>query len=172
MKILITGVQGSGKTVVSRALKELGYNALDTDEISEWINTTTGQPIGVSRTKNSTRQWLSEHAWMFNKEKLTQVISQDKDVLLCGVAKNQEDYYKYFDKIIYLYIDLDTVQKRIATRDTGSFGKHPHERDYILQNAELIYKNAHAPNAVIIDATRPLKKVVDDISALIPTVGA
>jgi thymidylate kinase len=99
-------------------------------------------------------------------------IGRNEDVVLCGVAKNQEDYYRYFDKILYLFIDLDTVKRRISSRDTGNFGKYPHERDYIIQNAEQIYKNAHAANAAIIDATKPLEEVIEDICILLPTKNA
>lgn len=68
--------------------------------------------------------------------------------------------------MVCLAIDDDTVRRRLATRTTNAFGKLPEELHAVLgwnQTARQLYRGY---GAHVIDATRPLVDVVDEIIAV------
>jgi len=87
-------------------------------------------------------------------------------VFLCGNAENEADVWRYFDRVVCLVVDDETLRHRLATRSTNEFGKHPGELEAALarnREAEGQYRRL---GAAVIDATRPLEAVVRDVEAV------
>lgn len=164
-KILITGIQGSGKTTVAAELKKQGYPTIDSDDISHWVDE-NGTPLTEKRPSNPSDAWLRTHAWVWDQVKLQECLAQplDRPLLLCGISWDQSHYYDLFDRIILLELDEVTVRQRLLTRDNGSvFGKQPHELQLILERMATFQDQAKAAGAVAIDAHKPLRDVVREI---------
>ena len=86
-------------------------------------------------------------------------------VFLCGVASGDDAVWHLFDRVLALVADLPTLKRRIASRSSNVFGQDPAELEVITawqQGFEMIYRGF---GAVIIDAARPLREVVDDVLA-------
>lgn len=164
-KILITGIQGSGKTTVAAELTRKGYPTIDSDDISHWVDE-NGNPLTEKRSANPSDTWLRTHAWVWDQVKLHECLNQtlNHPLLLCGISWDQDQYYDLFDKIVLLHLDESTVRQRLLTRDNGSvFGKQPHELHLILERLEPFQQRAKTAGAVVIDAREPRETVVRQI---------
>lgn len=70
-------------------------------------------------------------------------------------------------RLFRLTIDEETLRHRIATRTTNDFGKTTAELGLILKWHKILEQDNRHYGAVMIDATRPLDEVVDDIVAVL-----
>lgn len=164
-KILITGVQGSGKTTVAAELAKQDCSTIDSDNISHWVDE-SGKPLSEKRPASPSDTWLRTHAWIWDQVKLHECLKQtlDHPLLLLGISWDQGHYYDLFDKIILLQLDESTTRQRLLSRNNGSvFGKKPHELQLVLEKLELFQSQAKAAGAIIIDARKPLETVVEEI---------
>lgn len=166
--IYITGMTGAGKSSTRKELQDRGYEAHDTDEdgITSWHNKITGEATKRPADANDrTKEWYAEHDWNMSRPKIEELAARAKDrpVFLCGITSNDIEMWDLFGKVICLTIDEETLRRRIANRTDNDFGKAPDELSNILRwhkSAEEDYKQW---GAVMIDATRPLSEVVDDV---------
>ena len=157
MKIyLIEGVSGTGKTSVCEELKKRGYKAIEDDEeIAHYADPKTGLPTDEHIPDN----------WLWNEEKLKNAIGQEGDepIFICGGAMNQEDFKHHFSKVFTLHIDDETLKHRLLTRTNNPFGKHPDELALMLNWNTGTVKYSEQRGTTLIDATKPVKEVVDEI---------
>jgi thymidylate kinase len=65
--------------------------------------------------------------------------------------------------IMALVIDEETLRHRIATRTNNNFGQVPHELESILEWQRSATDNYRKFGMTMIDATRPVQNVVDEI---------
>lgn len=68
-----------------------------------------------------------------------------------------------FDKVFSLIIDADTIRHRIKHRTNNEFGKSSEELEHILDWHSGYTEVYTKFGAVLIDATKPLDEVVDEI---------
>ncbi len=87
----------------------------------------------------------------------------NKIIFLCGGAEGEDKVWHYFDKVFALIVDVDTLKQRIANRTDNDFGKHPEELVRILRWHTDYEDNFRKLGATIVDATQPVKRVVDEI---------
>ncbi len=167
----VTGIAGAGKSEVCKELLRLGYEAHEGDDnLSRFYNNVTGLPV-IRPTKASERSpdWRDQHTWKMSKAKLLQLKEKatDKPVFVCGVASNEDEYIDVFDGVFALMVDKDTMVHRVMTRTVGDFGKNPHEMESLLEWQETTEGYYRKIGAHIIDATRPVNEVVQEIVASI-----
>jgi thymidylate kinase len=104
------------------------------------------------------------HIWDLEKVK-AYIANQDEAVtFLCGGSRNFSKFIDLLDGVFLLEVDFDTMNRRIDERvalDPTDFGGKPEERELIRR---LYATKEHVPkNAMKIDATAPIARVVDDI---------
>jgi adenylate kinase family enzyme len=162
---LIDGVSGAGKTTVCTELQRRGYQAIDGDrELAYQGDPETGQPTDGPRHEHSATFISEHHIWDVEKVKAL-VANQDEAVtFFCGGSRNSSKYIALFDGVFVLAVDLATSLRRIAervARDPTDWGGTPAERDITMR---MYHSKAALPqNGIIIDATAPLARVVDEI---------
>lgn len=162
---LIEGVSGAGKTAIATELRRRGYQAIHGDrELAYRGDPETGLPI-APEAGILTASWISEHhIWDVDKVK-AYIASQDEALtFFCGSSRNFPKFIDLLDGVFLLEVDLDTVNRRIDERvalDATDWGGKPEERELI---ARLFATREHLPkNAMSIDATAPIARVVDEI---------
>ncbi len=165
---LIEGVSGAGKTAVCTELQRRGYQAIHGDrELVYRGDPETGQPT-APETDTPTAAWISEHhIWDVEKVK-TLIANQNEAVtFFCGNSRNSSKFIELFDSVLILEVDLDTCLRRIDERvalDPTDWGGRPAERELA---AHLHQRRVGIPkDGIIIDATPPLARVVDEILRL------
>ncbi|MBI3494634.1 nucleoside kinase [Candidatus Saccharibacteria bacterium] len=156
MIIQIDGISGTGKTTAAEELARRGYTALDADEsFGYYGNPETGEPTD-ERTQHN---WI----WDIDKVKTLAVSSGDTTIFVCGGAMNQDRVRDIFDKRFTLVIDNDTMRHRLMTRTNNEFGKHPDDLARQLEWNKGATEYAKSIGAIVIDATKPIEQVVDNI---------
>ena len=162
---LIEGVSGAGKTAVCTELQRRGYQAIHGDrELVYRGDPETGLPT-VPETDTPTAIWLSEHQIWDVAKIQAYVANQDEAVsFFCGGSRNFAKFIDLFDGVFVLDVDLDTMNRRIderVARDPTDWGGRPEERELAVRLHQT--KEDSPNNGIVIDATRPLEQVVDEI---------
>ncbi len=165
---LIDGVSGTGKTAVCTELQRRGYHAIHGDrELAYQGDPETGQPTGGLKHEHTATFISEHHIWDVEKVKAL-VANQDEAVtFFCGGSRNSSKFIALFDGVFVLEVDLDTSLRRIAERvalDPTDWGGTPAERELIVRLHQT--KEDIPKVGMIIDATAPLARVVDEILRL------
>ena len=166
--IYITGNSGAGKSSVRKELQRRGFEAHDTDDdgITTWRHKVTGEQAERPEEESSrTKEWYEQHEWKISRQKVQEFAARakDKPIFLCGSPTNADDMLDLYDKVICLTTDKQTLQRRIATRTDHDYGKAPNELRDILGWHDSFQDRYRKYGAVMIDATKPLNEVVDEI---------
>ena len=165
---LIEGVSAAGKTAVGTELQRRGYQAIHGDrELVYRGDPETGLPM-VPETDTPTAIWLSKHQiWDVEKVKAYVANQEEAATFLCGGSRNFATFIDLFDGVFVLDVDLGTMNRRIGERvalDPTDFGGKPEERELAVRLHQT--KEDIPKNSIIIDATAPLARVVDEIIRL------
>jgi dephospho-CoA kinase len=171
MLIYVTGTSGSGKSAVLRELEQRGFEAHGVDEegYADWINIETGERETYEEDdpKLDLHDWYKNHHWVLSKERIEalkyEADALQRPVFLTGSAAGDGEVWHLFDKVIVLSVDAATIKHRIETRQDNQYGKAPEEMKIILDELEGYDDTYRGFGAVIVDATRPLEQVVDEI---------
>jgi hypothetical protein len=93
--------------------------------------------------------------------------AREDQVFVCGIASNQGDFFDWFDKVVLLKVDADTVAERLEAIDRElGFGDGDGEtREQIAGWLPDLQQRLLAPGAIAIDATQPLDRVIDEVIA-------
>lgn len=166
--IFITGMSGTGKSSVRKELQRRSYEAYDTDDdgITTWIHTASNTSAERPDDESSrTNEWYERHEWRMSRQKVEAFAAHAKDklIFLCGSPSNADDMLDLYDKVICLVIDKDTLKTRLANRTDNDFGKAPDELKNILGWHTPFEDRYRDYDAIMIDATRPLDDVVNEI---------
>jgi len=114
--VLLTGVSGTGKSSVIRALGARGFRAVETDDV--WC-----EPLPDGR-----QRW--------REDAIGQLLdADDADALfVAGCEENQARFHPRFDLIILLSAPAGVLAQRLVSRTGNSFGKEPGELARILDD--------------------------------------
>ncbi len=156
---LIEGVSGAGKTSVCDELRRRGYQAIHGDrELVYQGDPETGTPTGDRA-----------HGPVWDVEKVKAFVANQDEAItfFCGGSRNFSTFIELFDGVFVLEVDLDTCLRRIderVARDPTDWGGKPAERELIARLHQT--KEDIPKSGIIIDATPPLARVVDEILRL------
>jgi thymidylate kinase len=151
---LVEGVSGTGKTSVCRELSRRGYHAVNGDrELAYQGDPETGEPTDTA---------LHEHH-LWDVERVRALVADDQEpvTFFCGGSRNFSTFIDLFDEVFVLDVDLETLHRRLDQRPKGEWGSEPDERDLVVRLHRT--KEDIPSSGVVIDATRPLAEVVDEI---------
>jgi len=166
--IFITGISTSGKSTIAKELQNRGYEAYDTEHggISAWFNRRTGERTAeFGEMPERTPEWLSQHHWLIDKEWVAKIADKAKDmpIFLCGGAANEPEVREMCQKIIWLKTNEATIRQRVNNPRDHDYGTKPHELRRAIEGNKQKQAEYEAYGAIMIDATRPIDQVVEDV---------
>jgi hypothetical protein len=166
--VWITGISGAGKSTVCAALKSRGISAVDGDwdGLNHWVDRSTGEQA-IDPPYPTPADWGETYEWRIKPELVAALRDSGPGVTyVFGAVANEREVWDLFDVVGCLVIDDDTVRERLATRSTNAFGKHPADLERVLgwnHDQESSYRRF---GASIIDGTRPIDEVVEEVLRL------
>jgi len=162
---LIEGGSGTGKTSVCNELQRRGYHAVHGDrELAYQGDPETGAPTHGLEHEQSAVFTSEHHIWDVEKVKALVANRDEAVTFFCGHSRNSSKFIDLFDGVFVLEVDRDTLTRRIDERvavDPTDWGAKPAERELI---ARLHATKEGIPKiGVVIDATVPVARIVDEI---------
>lgn len=126
-RVLITGMSGTGKSVVIRELAARGYEAydLDTSEWSQWIDVDPSDSLTPAQGKD----------WVWQEDRVRALLLRPRSVPLfvSGCAENMGRLFHLIDEIVLLSAPVVTVMKRLAARPGGGYGSGAGDRRKVCE---------------------------------------
>ncbi len=154
MRVLITGMSGTGKSTVTAELARRGYWTIDLDSpaYSALVPAADGAVIGVGGGMD----------WVWNAEKVAALLDAAgvEPLFLSGCSPNQGAFYPRLDLVILLTAPTAIIRARLTTRITNDFGKDPAELDRTMALIEAIEPLLCRSADVTIETSMPLDEVV------------
>ncbi|HEY4496804.1 MAG TPA: AAA family ATPase [Candidatus Paceibacterota bacterium] len=164
MKILITGLPGTGKSTISKALREKGVLSIDFSDVSGmcfWQNKETKEKLKYSPIQ--TREWFEFNERICDLEKLKEMLNQHENIIMTGLAMgNQKEYLPLFDKVILLRCSPNVIVYRMQTR-VAPYGKTKTERDEAIGKQKEFDDLILSCGAIPINNDGPISAVIDNI---------
>lgn len=138
MKVLITGIGGSGKTSTINKLSQRGFTAIDLDDtgLCYWANKETGDRAQYE--KGSGSDWIGKHSFMCDVEGLSKLLKEYDNVFIGGkITKSQiSEVVKLFDKFFLIRPNDKVLRNRLLTRTNkrNAFGAESGEAERLVKN--------------------------------------
>jgi len=163
---LIEGGSGTGKTSVATELQRRGYHVVHGDRVLAYPgDPRTGKrldPLVVARHRADPDFVSRHHVWDVDLVKALAADGTHPVTFFCGGSRNVRRFLGLFDAVFVLEVDFETLNRRLDGR-TDEWGSEPAERALILRQHAT--RENLPPDAIGIDATRPVARVVEDILA-------
>jgi broad-specificity NMP kinase len=147
--VLLTGMSGVGKSSVVRALRRMGFTAIDMDE-----------PGWSARDREGNLVWCEDRLWA------ALAVDPVGPGFVSGCAENQVRFYPQFTHIVLLSAPGDVIRQRLATRPDNPYGKRPEELAEVLHHLELVEPSLRRSATHEIVTTIPFEGVVAQVLAI------
>lgn len=162
MRILLTGMNGSGKSKLTAELVERGYRAIDLDD-PEWSEFRLLGEDGLASGVPPMRDWV----WREERVAALLRTAQEETLFLSGTASNQRRFHRQFDFVVLLTAPAAVTTARLVNRTTNSFGRHPDERATILENKATFEPVMQASADLTIDTDEPMETTIERLLNLV-----
>ena len=148
IRVLVTGMSGTGKSALLDELAGRGHRAVDTD-YGDFYETVDGEPL-----------WRPDRICA-----LLDSAPDDQPGLLFvqGTTRNQGLFYPRFRHIVLLSAPAGVLAERLAARTTNPYGKDPAELAAILRDQQTVEPLLRASATVEVVTTIPVSRVADVI---------
>ena len=152
---LIEGVSCTGKTSVCDELGRRGYHTIHGDrELAYWGDPKTGEPLDSSAYEH----WI----WDVDTVRSRVADPSHEASFFCGGSRNFDRFIDLFDGVFVLEVALDTLNRRLALRPEDEWGG-PASDGKSNARSQHAKREGIPKNAILIDATEPIARVVDAI---------
>ena len=148
MRILITGMSGTGKSTLVCELASRGYAVVDVDEPG--LGLTYPRPNG-------------ELGW--NVRAIRKILSQTaaSPLFLAGCSDEQAELYAEFDYVVLLSAPCEVLRERLASRIGNDYGKSREQLDAVLGYVETVEPLLRASADLEIVTTIDVRRVADTV---------
>ncbi len=165
IRVLLTGISGTGKSTVIEYLAARGYKAIDTDYggLSELVSVPDDELTGLDPGQD----------WVWREDRIQELLSTDdvEVLFISGCSPNQGRFYPQFDHVVLLTAPAGVIVERLASRTNNPYGKLPEEVARTLQLQQDIEPLLRAGAGLEVDTSVPLDQVVAKVLRHIDKAG-
>ena len=150
MRVLVTGMSGTGKSTALAELARRGVRVVDTDEPGWCV-------------------WSDDDdGWLWREDRIAELLagSDDDPLFVSGCVSNQGRFYDRFGAIVLLSVPFEVALERIGSRTTNDYGKSHEELELIREHFETVEPRLRATATHEVDGTRPVDEVVRELLAI------
>jgi broad-specificity NMP kinase len=153
VKVLVTGMSGTGKSTALAHLRRRGHAVVDTD--SDAWSTWVVLPDGSAD-------------WVWREEAVAALLDGHRGghLFVAGCKSNQGRFHAAFDHVVLLSAPARVLLARIAARTDNPYGKSPQERAEVLRHLAEVEPLLRAAATAELDATAPVEEVVRRLEEL------
>lgn len=125
MKVLITGMSGTGKTTIVRDLSSRGYTAVDLD----------GDAYAAPDPDDPDNEVKPGQDWVWREDRVRALLSghHDGPLFVSGCASNMTRFIARFDLIVLLTAPDAVIVERLGSRQGPAYGQSPEEMARVLR---------------------------------------
>lgn len=168
MKVMITGVAGTGKSTISEELNKRGIYSIDFSDVPGlcfWQDVNTGEKVDYVPINDP--GWFNTKDRFCDKDKLKEIVSEKEDIVVTGVASgNQADLFELFDKVLLLQCNSETFVERMINRDKV-YGKTKTERDDIVEWQKTFDPEMIQAGAIPVSTEGAIEETIEKVISLI-----
>jgi dephospho-CoA kinase len=144
VRVLVTGMSGTGKTSVLGELRGRGYVAVDTD-YGAWV--------------------LPDGTW--DRARMDELLAEHPAVVVSGTVANQGQFYDRFHHVVLLSAPVSVLLDRVRRRTGNPYGESEEERAEIEHYTRTVEPLLRAGATLELDARRPVAELADAIERLL-----
>lgn len=142
LRVLITGMSGTGKSSLIQELRRRGYAAYDADD------------DGFTEPRD-------HGAWGWRPDRVQELLDRDHGSVLFFSGCSEEQAQFDFDLRVLLRAPQAVMIERIRNRTTNSFGKQDAELSQILADRQLVEPLLLRTADLVIETTMPVAHVAE-----------
>lgn len=172
MKVFITGMAGTGKTTIGKAIAERGYQTIDVDTVPglcAWTHNVTKEKEEGANLDDVSNDFMDTHEYECDMQMLKGMMQDSDDhVFVFGCVGDNSDFLPLFDKVFLLQCSPQVMVSRLNNRDTNSLGKTKEVQDRILKWGiifdDLMLKAGATPINTEQDVDGSIEQIFNQIS--------
>ena len=161
IRVLLTGMSGTGKSTVIAELAARGYKAVDADDgrLSEMVSVPDDELTGLDPGQD----------WVWREDRIQELLAtEDAEVLfLSGCSPNQGKFYPQFDHVLLFSAPAHMIVERLATRSNNPYGKRPEEIARVLDLLQTVEPVLRRTSGHVVDTSLPLDQILATVLRLV-----
>jgi predicted kinase len=146
VRVLLTGMSGTGKSTLVAELRRRGHAAYDADD------------DGFSEPRGSGR-------WGWRRDAVATLLAGHADGVVFFAGCSEEQAALPFDRRILLTAPRDVLAERLATRATNAYGRTPAEREQVLADLDAVEPLLRRSADLVLTSTAPPGALADAVLA-------
>ncbi|MDH2445515.1 AAA family ATPase [Amnibacterium sp. CER49] len=147
MRVLLTGMSGTGKSTLVAELRGRGFAAFDADDDGYAVPGADGR-------------------WSWRVEEVRGLLAQHRDqdvVFFAGCSEEQGRLP--FERRVLLTAPETVLLERLRSRTTNPYGRSDRERAQVLADLREVEPLLRASADLVVDATEPVRALADRVLA-------
>jgi dephospho-CoA kinase len=142
MRVLLTGMSGTGKSALVAELRRRGHTAYDADE------------DGFSEPRENGR-------WGWKADRVAELLASHADGLLFFAGSSEEQADLPFDRRVLLTAPRDVIVERLRTRTSNRYGRGDEELAQVLADLDEIEPLLRRSADLVLTTTDPISELAD-----------